>query len=303
MLKSFCRSLLISGIGALFALSLAAQTAAQPTDTCKHTVTGVVENFELTSKIFENTRTIRVLLPPGYSDEANKDKRYPVLYMLDGQNLFDVCLSFNKKQEWRVDETVLELTNTGAIPPMIVVGIDNAGAQRSREYLPWKDNLFQPKMAEPEGRRHPEFLETEVMPAIDSKYRTAKGAENTAIGGSSYGGVAALYAAVTRPDLFSKAIVESPVLWMWNGELLRLTSPLPVGPRKVFIGVGDKEFGRAEEDALMVKLVRMLETNLKGALIRPVEVKTVIGVDGLHNEGEWARRFPEAIKFLYGSKP
>lgn len=118
-------------------LALAA-SPAQAAD-CKSTVSGDLRIHQLASKIFNNTRSIRVLLPPGYDAAENRSKRYPVLYMLDGQNLFDACLSDVSHVEWQLDETVYRLIREKAIPEMIVVGVDHAGVKRAYEFLPYRD--------------------------------------------------------------------------------------------------------------------------------------------------------------------
>ena len=118
-------------------LATSAITAQQAP--CKHTVTGQLQIFRFDSKIFGNTRMLRVWLPPGYDDAANRSRKYPVLYMFDGQDLFDVCTGPESAYEWQIDETLTRLIAEGKIDPMIVVGIDNAGESREHEYLPWRD--------------------------------------------------------------------------------------------------------------------------------------------------------------------
>src|SRR2546423_1000740 len=113
--------------------------AAQDNSDCS--VTGELDLRQLTSQVFHNTRTLRVWLPPGYHAADAQNRRYPVLYLNDGQNLFDACTSIFNHQEWRVDETANELIRGGKVPPLIVVGIDNAGGRdRAREYLPYADD-------------------------------------------------------------------------------------------------------------------------------------------------------------------
>jgi predicted alpha/beta superfamily hydrolase len=272
-------------------------------DTCKHTITGEVQIFELNSKVFENSRPARVFLPPGYNDAENKDRKYPVLYMLDGQNLFDACTAFDHVHEWEIDETVTRLVKEGKIEPLIVVGLDNAREKRAQEYLPWKDNLQAPTMPEPAGNHMLEFLLKDVMPVIEQKYRIAKGPENTAIGGSSYGGVAALYVGINAPLVFGKVLAESAVLWVGNGQLLRDTVSLPVGPKKVFLGYGGKEWDAPGGNEAVIKMIRIVEANLKGAILNPADVKVTIDAEAHHNEQAWAKRFPEAITFLFPAKP
>ena len=137
------------------------------------------------SRIFRNTRFLRVWLPPGYDDAENAGRHYPVLYLNDGQNLFEAATSFTGI-EWQVDETAERLIREGAVPPMIFVGIDNAGKDRVREYMPHR--AMHPMMLRVRGRHYPDFLMQEVMPFVEGNYRVATGPENTGLGGSSLGG-------------------------------------------------------------------------------------------------------------------
>src|SRR5688572_2122083 len=160
---------------------------------CKSTVSGDLRIHPLASSIFNNTRSIRVLLPPGYDATENRSKRYPVLYMLDGQNLFDVCLSDVSHVEWRLDETVYRLLREKAIPEMIVVGVDHAGAKRAYEFLPYRDS-FNPALEEPAGKYFPDSLATQLLPFVNCEDRTLTGQRYTGPGGSSHRVVATLQA-------------------------------------------------------------------------------------------------------------
>jgi enterochelin esterase-like enzyme len=266
---------------------------------CKPTIVGTVENFELPSAVFSFTRTVRVFLPAGYNDAANRARRYPVLYLFDGQNLFDACLAYDHVHEWQVDETVTRLIDEGKIAPLIVVGLDNAKSARGSEYLPWGDNIQNPGGPAPSGNRMPEFLIKEVMPAIAARYRVAEGRENTGIGGSSYGGIAALYVGISAPTVFGKVLAESPVLWPGNAAIVRETSYLGMAPLKVFMAYGLKEWDRPGMNDAEVKMIRQVETNLKNALVSPSQVKVILDPEAHHNEAAWARRLPEALTFLF----
>src|SRR6266702_4114499 len=190
----------------LFCSALMAKTPPTP-EPCKHTITGDVEIFDFTSKVFDNTRSIRAFLPPGYNDAANKDRNYPVLYMFDGQNLFDACTAYDHVHEWEIDETVTRLVKEGRIEPVIVIGIDNAKEKRAYEYLPWKDTIQQPFMDEPNGKLLPTFMLQELMPAMAKKFRIEiERRDGTAVGGSSYGGVAALNVTKSRRVVCTKVI-------------------------------------------------------------------------------------------------
>ena len=279
----------------------AASRAAEPeAPACESTATGDLRLHALESRIFGNTRTIRVLLPPGYDAVGNAQKRYPVLYLLDGQNLFDTCTNEFNHQEWGVDETVQRLVGEGRIAPLIVVGIDHAGKDRGHEYLPYRDLVGNPDMPEPAGKRFPDFLAGEVLPLVDGKYRTLQGLPHTGIGGSSYGGAAALYALMARPFIFGHGLIESPTMWIGMGQLVRDTSPLVAMPRRVFVAFGGKESEDAAGSALMIGLVRQVETNFRAAGHGERSFRLVIEPEARHSEPDWARRLPGALEFLYG---
>ena len=120
--------------------------------------TGDLRLHEFRSRIFRNTRFLRLWLPPGYDDPGNEGRRYPVLYLNDGQNLFEPTTSFNGV-EWQVDESADRLIREGAVPPMIIVGLDNAGKDRIREYMPHRS--LQPMIVRVSGTRYPDFLTQE----------------------------------------------------------------------------------------------------------------------------------------------
>lgn len=303
------------GLTCLLAICIApsiAQTSAQPTSPqsapeCKSTVTGDLQKKPFNSSTFGDTQILRIWLPPGYNEAANTQKHYPVLYMLDGENLFDACTS-SFHHEWQIDETLTKLISDGTIEPIIVVGIDSAGKRRADEYIPYADPFF--PAPEPHGKLFPEFLATEVLPLINRELRTIPDPDHTAIGGSSYGSVAALYALLHRPDLFHLGLLESTSLQVGNGQLLRDTLSLVVGPRRVSVGVGTNELGNfqqfardrgIEPDAFntgFVQLSEQLAANLKAAMNHPAVV-FVEQPGAMHNENAWAERFPAAIQFLF----
>jgi predicted alpha/beta superfamily hydrolase len=159
-----------------------------------------------------------VWLPPGYSDPANVSRKYPALYMLDGQNMFDVCPAMGHA-EWQIDEALTRLIGEGKVEPIIVVGIDSPGNddRRSNELLPMSDPGIN-SMLEPHGQQFPAFLAREVMPRVAANYRVRTGRAFTAIGGSSYGAIAALYVLMMHADMFGIGLLESPSLQVGNGE-------------------------------------------------------------------------------------
>jgi predicted alpha/beta superfamily hydrolase len=267
---------------------------------CISTATGDLRLHPLTSAIFGNTRTIRVLLPAGYDAPENALRKYPVLYLLDGQNLFDACLSDLSHREWGVDETVGRLIAAKSLPALIVVGVDNAGANRAREFLPYKDFAEDPDMADPAGKRFPEFLGAEVTPLVNSHYRTLRGRTNTGIGGSSYGGVAALYALLARPKEFGFALVESPTLWVGMGQLVRDTYPLTAFPVRVYFGAGGRESNDPRENERLIALIRVVVADFRAAGYDDRNLRFVLDPQAAHNEDAWAQRLPGALRFLFG---
>jgi predicted alpha/beta superfamily hydrolase len=275
-----------------------AQTTAAAT--CKPTVSGDLQVHTLKSSIFGNERKVRVLLPAGYGEAVNKDRRYPVLYMLDGQNVFDACLSDVSHHEWGADESVRKLIAEKKIPPLIVVGVDHAGKDRAREYLPYKDFVGNPDMDEPAGKLFPDFMTKEVMPLVDGRYRTLTGAPNTGIGGSSYGGIASLYALLAKPNAFGYGLIESPVLWVGMGQLVRDTSPLAAMPRKVFVAFGGKEASDPYISQKMIGFVRQVESNFHAAGYDETNFRVVIDPEAEHTEAAWEKRMPGALTFLFG---
>lgn len=276
------------------ALTASAAQAAE----CKSTVNGDLRIHQFASRIFNNTRSIRVLLPPGYDAAENRSKRYPVLYMLDGQNLFDACLSEVSHVEWQLDETVYRLIREKAIPEMIVVGIDHAGVKRAYEFLPYRDS-FNPDVAEVAGQRFPDFLANEVMPFVNKDYRTLTGHGNTALGGSSYGGVATLYALMARPTTFGYGLIESPTIWAGMGQLIRDTSPLVAFPRKVFIGFGTEEMSQGYAEKQVQGFFGTVVANFKAAGFDDSNFRYVYEQGAKHTESAWAKRLPDALKFLF----
>ena len=259
--------------------------------------TGDLRLHEFRSRIFRNTRFLRVWLPPGYDDPVNAARNYPVLYLNDGQNLFESATSFNGI-EWQVDETGDRLIREGIIPPMILVGIDNAARARIREYMPHRS--LNPMMMRAHGTRYPAFLFKEVMPFMARNYRVAAGPENTGLGGSSLGALIALYTAAVRPGVIGRLLLESPSLWASNRQLIRQSRGVKRWPERIFLATGTAEAGRKDKDQSMVDDVRELAAILGRAGLDESRLRLVVDDGATHHESAWARRFPEALTFLFG---
>lgn len=260
---------------------------------------GDLRLHEFRSRIFRNTRFLRVWLPPGYEDSSNAGRRYPVLYLNDGQNLFESVSSFNGT-EWQVDETADRLIRTGAVSPMIIVGIDNTGKNRAREYMPHRS--LQPVLVRVQGSRYPDFLTKEVMPFMARNYRVASGAENTGLGGSSLGALISLYTAAASPGLVGHLLLESPSLWASNRQMIRESRGVDHWPERIFLATGTAEAGRPERDRSMVDDVRELAAIFRRAGLGDSRLRLVVDEGATHHESCWARRFPEALAFLFGSR-
>ena len=267
-----------------------------------HTVIGWLEIVPFESKIFHNKRMLRVLVPANYLSPHNAHRSYPVLYMQDGQSLFDTSTS--SEGEWHMDETVEHLVGSFKIDPMFVVGIDNAGEDRSAEYLPYPDEQ-NPKVADEKsvrGKEYARFLTTEVMPFIQKHYRVSRGAANTGLGGSSYGANITLYTALKYPATFGHVLVESGALWVSDNQLLKDAQKAKTLPRKMYIGVGTAEapYDDPKQSPRMVESVQELEKILRKKGMGPTRLKVVVEEGAAHNPAAWSKRLPEGLLFLYG---
>jgi predicted alpha/beta superfamily hydrolase len=265
-------------------------------------VLGELEIFPINSKVFRNIRNLRVWLPANYFAPVNRNKHYPVLYMQDGQNLFDEATAAN--HEWKFDETVQYLTGSMHIGPMIVVGIDNT-PQRANEYLPYPDPrnkaLGKPETQDVHGKEFGDFVIKEVMPLIQKKYRVLVGAHNTGLGGSSYGGVVTLYAVLKHPEVFGKALIESPPLLIGDGQLLKDAAKTTRFPEKMYVAIGAAEGDDEKESAQYVAPVQELEKILSSKGLGPTRLKVVVDEGAKHDEIAWSKRLQNALLFLYGS--
>lgn len=263
------------------------------------TVTGDLRIHEVASAVLGNTRKVRVWLPPGYGDTGGTPvPRFPVLYMHDGQNCFDAATSF--AGEWGVDETLTRLIGEGKVPSMIVVGIDNAGAARVDELCPVPIGAGHAPEQGGKGDAYIRFIVEEVMPLINREYRTLTGPEQTSMGGSSLGGVITLHAAMTRPELFGAILVESPALWVGDGEFLKRTTSHQRWPQRVFMAMGGKEYSDADKDAELVSQVRGVEASMRAAGLNDARLRVVVEDGAGHNEKAWAGRLGGAMEFLFG---
>jgi predicted alpha/beta superfamily hydrolase len=258
-------------------------------------ITGDVRVHEhFASKILGNERTILVWLPPEY--QTSPDTRYPVLYLHDGQNVFDASTSFSG--EWRADETADELIKSGKIKPIIMVAIANAAAARIDEYTPSRDEA---RSRGGKGELYSKFLIDEVKPFIDSHYRTQTDRSHTAVAGSSLGGLISLYLGYRHGDVFGMCGVISPSLWWDNASLLKEIEidPQALKTEKIWLDIGTAE-GPAEEASQSVAYVQALTKTMAGAGMsrdKDFVSRTIEGAQ--HNEAAWSARFGDVLKFFF----
>ena len=243
------------------------------------------------SRFLADDRDVTVYLPPGYEEQP--ERRFPVLYMHDGQNLFDPRTSFVPGRTWQVAETADATIEAGEVEPLIVVGIANTGDRRLAEYTPTHDW----KMGGGEANKYGELLVEELLPFIAARYRVQAGAENTGLGGSSLGGLVTVYLGLKYPQIFGRLAVLSPSVW-WNhkaivGYVNESAPRLRKHPR-MWLDVGEAEGKRTMSDADL--LARRLEANGW----RPdVDLHYEHIPGGTHDEAAWAQRVGPMLRFLF----
>ena len=229
-------------------------------------------------------RRIWLYFPKDYETST---KSYPVIYMHDGQNLFDAATSFSG--EWEVDETMNALFND-AHSTAIVVGIDNGGAERINELTPWKN----PQYGGGDGDLYVKFIVETLKPYIDANYRTISDRENTAIWGSSLGGLISLYAAIEYDSIFGIAGVFSPSLWFSDSIYTIAAQQNKKYSSKIFFLAG----GNEGSGTLPQECQNMINT-LKANAYEDTELILKTVASGEHNEAFWREEFSEAYLWLF----
>lgn len=241
------------------------------------------------SRYLPTPRDIVVYLPGAY--QTNPRLRFPVLYMQDGQNLFDPATSFIPGMDWGVGRTADTLIEQGAIQPLIIVGIYNTGEKRIREYTPSRDKKLGGGGADRYGR----MLIHEIKPFIESEYRALDGAANTGLGGSSLGGLLTIYLGLKFPKVFGKLAVLSPSLW-WNQRWVlhfAVRRRVKLRPR-IWLDVGTDEGGRTLDDARKLR-----DILLKKGWQPDADLDFEVIQGAKHNEAAWAQRVGPFLQFLF----
>ena len=244
---------------------------------------------DFVSRLVEDHHDLVVYLPPMYETEG--ERRFPVLYMQDGQNLFDPETSFIKGNYWRMGETADALVEAGAIEPLIIVGIYNAGVKRVDEYTPVEDKRLGGGHADAYGR----MLVEELKPFIDAHYRTLPGAEHCGMGGSSLGGLVSLYLGLRYPTVFSRLAVVSPSVWWRNRAILKTVAALAEKPAlRIWLDIGTKESTRAVPDTRALRDALISKGWQLGEDLAYFEAE-----GGEHTESAWAQRAGPMLRFLF----
>jgi predicted alpha/beta superfamily hydrolase len=247
----------------------------------------VHENFH--SQFLPTDRTVVVLLPPGY--DPNAARRYPVLYLHDGQNVFDPTTAFGGN-EWHVDDTTRSLITSHAIEPLIVVGVYNAGEKRIDEYTPTR---IKRKKGGGQADLYGRLLVEELKPLIDREYKTLPSAASTGLGGSSLGGLVTLYLGLKYPTVFGRLAILSPSVWWDDRVIIRRVAELPSKPPlRIWLDAGTGEGKdviddtRALRDALVAK-----------GWVLDQDLKYYEAQGHAHHENAWAARMGEVLRFLF----
>ena len=241
------------------------------------------------SRFLPDPRDIFLYLPEAYLTEAHR--HFPVFYLHDGQNLFDPHRAFIPGHTWRANSTTDDLTAAGLIEPVILVGIANTGIQRMPEYTPDRD----PRLGGGQGALYAKLLIDDLKPKIDADYRTLPDASNTALGGSSLGGLISLAIGLQHPGIFGKLAVMSPSVWWNDRSILRLVSNTNPRPNlRIWLDMGMAEGLNHLRDTDLLH-TRLLTRGWHDG----VDLAYLRVPDAQHNEDAWADRFGQALQFLF----
>ncbi len=281
------RKVIAGGLATLIAMP---SIALGQTETFTRSANVSVLNEAMAIPGLGRTRRIWLYLPPDYQSSW---RRYPVIYMQDGQNLFDRATSY--AGEWQIDETLDRLAlsgDTGAI----VVGVDNGGEHRTSEYHPLLPGSGQPGQADVYVR----FLTDTLKPLIDSRFRTKSDRVHTIIMGASSGATLALYAGLMRPDIFGRVGAFSTPLWLEPrlDQLARKKKPYRRGARVFLVSGLDETVGEEPKGIFAKDQPAMVEALIAVGFKPERDVRSRIVIDGTHFEGFWAGEFESAYRFL-----
>jgi enterochelin esterase-like enzyme len=249
----------------------------------------LLKHEQFRSRFLRNERDIMVYLPPGYDERPGR--QFPVLYLHDGQNLFDGTTSFIPGMDWHVGQTADRCIGEGLVQPLIIAGIYNTGKSRIQEYTPTKA----PRLGGGRADSYGKFLVQELMPFMRQEYRVLSGPASTGIGGSSLGGLVSLYLGLKLPTIFGRIAALSPSVW-WNQRVMqRFAEAAPAEPRpRIWLDIGTREGDRIVPD---VEQFRDVLVKKGWRLDKDLYYRRVEGAE--HNEAAWAQRVGPFLQFLY----
>jgi predicted alpha/beta superfamily hydrolase len=253
-----------------------------------HNTDSVQRHHNFISQYVPYRRDLIVYLPPDYHRE---ERHYPVLYLHDGQNLFDPETAYVRGMDWKADETADALIRSGGIEPLIIVGIFNTGEHRIEEYTPTRDRKLGGGHAELYGQ----MLVEELKPFIDERYRTLPDAHNTGLGGSSLGGLATLYLGFTHPEVFGKLAVLSPSVWWDNKAILKIIRQTQPKPRlEIWLSMGTEESKSGVRDANSLR-----DTLVSEGWNERDDLHYEVIAGAKHEEAAWAERVDPVLRYLF----
>ncbi|MGE0039946.1 MAG: alpha/beta hydrolase [Vicinamibacterales bacterium] len=249
----------------------------------------------LRSGVLPGARDIVVYLPPGYDDDPAA--RFPVLYLQDGQNLFDPETAFRKGEYWRVGETADRLIAAGRVAPLIIAGIYNTGPSRTDEYTPTATRRHGGGKGDLYGR----LVMHEVKRLIDREYRTRPDGPSTGIGGSSLGALVALHIGLRHPEAFGRLAIHSPSVWWDRRVILREVRRATPEPRpRIWLDMGTAERGRPQDSRKSLDDTRLLRTGLvKAGWVEGETLHYAEYPGAAHTESAWAERVGPMLEWLY----
>ncbi|MDM4766013.1 alpha/beta hydrolase-fold protein [Pelomonas sp. SE-A7] len=264
--------------------------------------TGQIDRLPPIASSHVSPRGLQVWLPPGY--EREPQRRYPVLYLHDGQNVFDADAA---GAEWQVDETAQRLVLAGAIEPVIIVAVDSNSRDRFLDYTPTEMLIPAARSGRDKderqgggGPRYARYLVEDLKPFIDQRYRTRPEPASTAVGGSSLGGLISMWLLLHHGDTFGAGLVVSPSVW-WDDMFLlrdvRTTAPVGTARPRAWLDMGDHEGPGALVAARQLRDALLARGWQSGGTLGYMEQ-----AGAGHDEAAWASRVEPMLRYLYGSK-
>jgi predicted alpha/beta superfamily hydrolase len=248
-----------------------------------------LSTYHFHSAILPDDRMISVYLPPDYF--AEPDRRFPVFFLHDGQNLFDPRTSYVPGHTWHASTTADRTSRSGDAAPVILVGIANTGLRRMAEYTPTRDY----RLGGGEGHRYGRLIIEELKPFIDRTFRTLPGATSTGLGGSSLGGLITLYLGLKHPNIFGRLAVMSPSIWWDQRSILNFVAQARPHPAlRIWLDIGTAEGARHVRDTDLLQR-RLVQQGWTAGL----DLELMKAEGGHHTEDAWAARFDRVLAFLF----